>query len=72
MSNSEQERTKIDKKCRVSYTSQMKPERPPTEEIAKIRANIERLEKAREACTDSGIRKLIEEWIEEQKHKLRQ
>jgi hypothetical protein len=42
------------------------------EEIAKIRADIVRLEKAREACAHSGIRKLIEDWIEEQKQKLRQ
>ncbi len=39
-------------------------------EMAKIRAEIEALEKARENCTDSGIRKLIEGWIEEQKKKL--
>jgi hypothetical protein len=28
------------------------------------------LEKARDQCADTGIRKLIEAWIEEQKHKL--
>jgi hypothetical protein len=39
-------------------------------EIAKIKAEIEALEKARENCTDSGIRKLIDAWIEEQKKKL--
>jgi len=39
-------------------------------ETAKIKADIERLEKARDQCTDTGIRKLIEAWIEEQKQKL--
>lgn len=39
-------------------------------EIAKIRAYIERLEKARDDSTDSGIRKLIEAWIEKEKQKL--
>jgi hypothetical protein len=29
-------------------------------EIAKIRADIERLEKARDQCSDTGIRQLIE------------
>jgi hypothetical protein len=42
----------------------------PRAEIAKIRAEIETLEKARENCTDSGIRKLIEACIVEQKKKL--
>jgi hypothetical protein len=45
---------------------------PSPKEIAKIRAEIVRLEKAREQCADSGIRKLIEAWIEEKKQKLRQ
>jgi hypothetical protein len=40
------------------------------EETAKIKAEIERLEKARRECTDGGIRKLIEAWIEEQRKKL--
>ena len=40
------------------------------EEVAKIRAEIERLEKAREDCNDGGIRKSIDSWIEEQKEKL--
>ncbi len=39
-------------------------------EIAQIRAEIKRLEKARDECTDGGIRKRIEAWIEEQKQKL--
>ena len=41
-------------------------------EIAKIkiRTDIERLERARDQCADTGIRKLIEAWIEEQKQKL--
>jgi hypothetical protein len=39
-------------------------------EIALIKAEIERLEKLREECADSGIRKLIEAWIEAEKKKL--
>jgi hypothetical protein len=39
-------------------------------EIATIRAEIERLEKARKDCTDSGLRKWIEAVIEKQKKKL--
>jgi len=35
------------------------------EEIAKIRAGIKWLEKARDESTDGRIRKLIEAWIEE-------
>jgi hypothetical protein len=34
-------------------------------EIAKIRADIERLERAGDQCADTGIRQLIEAWIEE-------
>jgi hypothetical protein len=39
-------------------------------EIAQIRAEIERLEKLREECTDSGIQKRIDAWIEAEKKKL--
>ena len=39
-------------------------------EIAQIRAEIKRLEKVRNECIDSGIRKRIEAWIEEHKQKL--
>ncbi len=42
----------------------------PQEEVEKIRAEIERLENARKVCTDSGIQKLIDFWIEEQKRML--
>jgi len=38
--------------------------------LAKIRADIERLETAPASAADTGIRKLIEAWIEEQKQKL--
>jgi hypothetical protein len=38
--------------------------------IAKIRADIVALEKAHDACSDSGLRTLIEDWIKEQKAKL--
>ena len=40
------------------------------EEIAQIKAEIERLEKLRAECTDGGIRKRIEAWIEAEKKKL--
>jgi len=39
-------------------------------EIAQIRAEIERLERLRKECTDSGIRNQIEAWIEAEKRKL--
>ena len=39
-------------------------------EIAKIKADIERLEKARDERRDKPIRELIEAWIREQKQKL--
>jgi len=39
-------------------------------EIATIRAELERLEKARKDWTDSGLRKWIEGAIEKQKQKL--
>jgi hypothetical protein len=35
-----------------------------------IKAEIERLQKAQRECTDSGIRRKIDVWIEEQKQKL--
>jgi len=43
----------------------------PPEEIAKIKAETERLEKLREECTDTGIRQRIEAWIEAEKKKLK-
>jgi hypothetical protein len=39
-------------------------------DTAKIRAELVELQKARDDCTDSGIRKLIEAWIHAQKKKL--
>lgn len=39
-------------------------------EIAKIKAEIEALEKAFRNCADSGLRKVIEDWIESSKQKL--
>jgi hypothetical protein len=42
----------------------------PTERIAHIKAAIADLEKAHDRCYDSGIRELIDLWIEEQKKKL--
>jgi len=41
----------------------------PTE-TATIRAELERLEKARKDCTDGGLRRWIETEIEKQKKKL--
>jgi hypothetical protein len=35
-----------------------------------IDAKIERLEKALKGCSDSGIRRVIEEWIAEAKRRL--
>jgi len=42
----------------------------PPGEIAQIKTEIERLEKLREECNDSGIRKRIADWIEAEKEKL--
>jgi hypothetical protein len=39
-------------------------------EIAKIRAEIKRLENAHDKCSDGGVRKRIEAWIKEQTQKL--
>jgi hypothetical protein len=39
-------------------------------DVAIIRAEIERLEKARRECTDRDLQKRIDAWIEEQKRKL--
>jgi hypothetical protein len=41
----------------------------PTQ-IAKIEAEIAMLEKAHDCCVDTGLRKLIEDWLKEQKVKL--
>jgi len=35
-----------------------------------IKAEIERLEKALRDCSDSGIRRVIEEWIADAKRRL--
>jgi len=43
---------------------------PTPEKIATIRTEIERLEKALRECSDSGIRKVIEDWIAEARKKL--
>jgi serine/threonine-protein kinase RIO1 len=50
--------------------SSMGAEHAPSGEIEKVRADVERLEKARDEYADSGIRKLIEAWIEQQKQWL--
>jgi hypothetical protein len=39
-------------------------------DIAFLKSEIERLEKARRKCTDSGIRQQIEVWIDDNKKKL--
>jgi hypothetical protein len=56
----------IDHFCPVSYTSAMLS----PGEIAQIKAEVERLEKLREECGDTGIRERIEAWIEAEKKKL--
>ena len=40
------------------------------EDIMRIKAEIQRLEKLREECTDIGIRKRIEAWIGAEKKNL--
>jgi hypothetical protein len=39
-------------------------------DIAFIKAEIERLGKARQECNDSGLQKRIDAWLEELKKKL--
>ena len=39
-------------------------------EIARIKAEIKRLEQALKECTDGGIRHRIEAWIADEKKKL--
>jgi hypothetical protein len=43
---------------------------PPPHEAGAIRNEIEKLERARQECLDSGIRKVIDGWIAEQERKL--
>ncbi|MGA8430378.1 MAG: hypothetical protein WB729_11200 [Candidatus Sulfotelmatobacter sp.] len=38
--------------------------------MARIKADIAKLDRSRDSCTDSGIREQIELWIEQQKKKL--
>jgi len=38
--------------------------------VAAIRAEIERLQKALQECTDSGVQGQVDAWIEEQKRKV--
>jgi|HubBroStandDraft_4_1064222.scaffolds.fasta_scaffold702774_2 hypothetical protein len=40
------------------------------QQIATINAEIEKLEYARKRCTDFGILKVIDGWIDDQKKKL--
>jgi hypothetical protein len=54
--------------CAVAYTCAMLS----PAEIARIKADIAALEKSRDSCADSGIRKVIEGRIEQQKKKLRE
>jgi hypothetical protein len=39
-------------------------------EISLIKAEIERLEKARRECNDGGLQKVIDAWVEALKKKL--
>jgi hypothetical protein len=43
---------------------------PARKKIAEIRAEIERLEKALSQCSDTGIRKVIEDWLAEARKRL--
>jgi hypothetical protein len=40
------------------------------EDVERIKAALATLEKARERCTDSGLQKLIDDWIIEVKKEL--
>jgi|HubBroStandDraft_1064217.scaffolds.fasta_scaffold888494_1 hypothetical protein len=40
------------------------------EEVAKIKSEIEALEKARQACADTGIEKQIDVWIEKLRRQI--
>jgi hypothetical protein len=40
------------------------------EQIATIKAEIQRLEEEHKACTDQGLQKVIDAWIEELKKKV--
>jgi hypothetical protein len=52
--------------CMLAYT----PAMVPRNQAAVIRSEIERLQKARNECNDTGVLKRIDSWIEEQKRKL--
>lgn len=39
--------------------------------IARVKAEIARLEQLRKECTDTGIREQIEAWISDEKKKLK-
>jgi hypothetical protein len=54
----------------VVHFRKASPRMLPTEEIAKIKAEIERLEQLHKECTDSGIRERIEAWIKVERTKL--
>jgi hypothetical protein len=41
-----------------------------SEDIARIKAGLMTLEKARDNCADSGVRKVIDAWIEAAKRPL--
>ena len=58
--------------CAAAYTSpKASPRMLPLEEIAQIKAKITALEQSRERCADSRIREVIDDWIKEQKDKLK-
>jgi len=62
----------IDHSCSVAYTSpKASPRMLPTEKIAQIKDKIAALEQSRERCADSRIREVIDDWIKEQKDKLK-
>jgi hypothetical protein len=38
---------------------------PSSADIARIKADLAMLEKARDSCTDGGLRKVIDAWIQD-------
>ena len=57
---------------RFAYGSVRLPFMLSPDDIQRIRTDLAELETAREQCTDSGIQRLIDDWILEAKEKLAQ
>ena len=63
-------RQKIEDQFKESGRLLLHPNMLSSRDKATIEAELERLQKAQRECTDGGIRKKIEEWIEAEKKKL--